>query len=246
MRFGFGLDMRARTFPAAAVPSIASLYGTGLGQVPLHLDPANAVMSGADVVSIPNSGGAGAALNSTANTTGITSSDNLLTFPDGNTTRWLNLPGTFNAIGMRLFFVARFAAMGTFQTLAGRSSGTGSGARTNIRLTNTSNGFLLQRWDGTIFDGPMVNTSAVGTVLHLFEVEMLAGGMSVWMDGQTASVALPTWPDFMIGRIFHGHSTPCFSGDAGDVVTLAVDGNQASQIATIRNALAAKHGLTLA
>lgn len=233
-----GLRNARRTAPAPA--TIASFYGVGLGQVPMHLDPAAAVMSGADVVSVPNSGGAGALFNATkAGTGSITRDGNLLQI--GAAGPYFGLATAADVYGTRVFFVASLnIAIANFPRFLGSVT-----HNTLARMDDDTGQFLFQR-DG--ISRPFTGV-APGTALHLFEIAMEAGVASLWVDRtQVGSAAVP-WTDFRADRLLAANTDlNTFVGAVGDLVSLIVDGtgNQAAQIATIRNVLAAKHGITLA
>lgn len=235
MRLGFGLGMAQRT-TAAPAPTLADLYGTGLGQVPLHLAPEDAVLDGSDfVASLPNRAGNNSA---TASTTGITRSGNLLTTPGGP---FLSLAGAVNLFGSRLFLVAALApaAVGTGVRLAGRNA---SGSdRTEIHLNAPNNGIGLRRWNGTVYEAFNVPLpAATGSAMHLIEIEITGGTARAWVDGETngSGVAVPAgWTDFLVDKVLAAQNAPAFSGQAGDICALLVDGNQAAEIATIRSAI---------
>lgn len=241
-----GLSNARRVAPAPA-PTLSAYYGTGMGQVPLHLNPSDAVMSGADVASIPNSGGAGAAFNATATTTGITRSGNLLTVP--STSVWLNLANAADLVGTRMFFVAALAAGLTGAiNFTGRSEASVDGGRANIRWDITNSRFQLQRYNGTAFDSALLPGSGpLGAALHLIELEVAGGTARLFVDGVALGTAAVAWPNLLSDRIFAGHSAPFFTGQAGDVLSVITDGTPArdATMLAVRQIIAAKHGIAI-
>lgn len=238
MRLGFGLGLTARVAAGAAAPTIASLYGTGLGQVPLHLNPATAVLDGSNnVTGVPNSGGAAATFNAAVVGSGITRSGNLLTV--NAVTAAASLAAPADLVGARLFIVLQPASTANSYRLLGHP------ATTVIRLNPTE----LVFWSS---DGGITTTitgmSLIGA-LSLIEVEMVAGTVRAWKNAAligTQTRAQATFPLSNIGRGNVGGLE--YVGTMGDITSLIVDGsgNQSAQIAIIRQALAAKHGITLA
>lgn len=244
--FGIGGDAGA---PAAPDP-IAAFYGVGLGQVPLHLAPEDAILDGSgNVTTVANRGGAGAAFAATATATGITRSGNLLTVPATNV--WLNLANPADMVGTRLFIVAALAdGLTGAINFTGRSAASVDGGRTNIRWDITNSRFQLQRYNGTTFESAVLlpGSSPLGTALHLIEVEVAAGMARLFVDGVALGTAAAAWPNLLSDRIFAGHSAPYFTGQAGDVLSVVTDGTPArdATMLSIRQFLAAKHGITLA
>lgn len=235
-----------------ASATIADLYGTGMGQVPLHLDPMNAVMNGSVVQSLPNVGGAGAAFNATAGGVTITRTGLLLDLAVA--ADYLQLANPADLQGVRVFVVARRSTPGQAFFMGGTAAANG-GTAVNMRWTH------LTLADGATL-GSRVQLQPLGYAsggfprnvgnLVLYEFELLPTTWTVWTNGVVAEggpVAGTYGSALMdqIGRSDGGTSTPSFSGGLGDMVSLIVDGtgNQAAQIALIRQSLAAKYGLTL-
>lgn len=231
----------------AVAPSLSAYYGTGMGQVPMHLAPSAAVMNGADVVSIPNSGGAGAVFNATATGAGITRAGNLLTVPATNV--WLTLANPADLVGTRLFFVAALTdGLTGAINFTGRSEASVDGGRANIRWDITNSRFQLQRYNGTAFDSALLPGSGpLGAALHLIELEVAGGTARLFVDGVALGTAAVAWPNLLSDRIFAGHSVPFFTGQAGDVLSVITDGTPArdATMLSIRQFLATKHGITI-
>ena len=250
MRIGIGLGLTGlRGVPA---DPFADLYGTGMGQMPMMLDPLDAVLDGSgNVVSIANKGGAGAAFNATTSATGMTRTGNLLSTPGGV---WLSLANPADMIGVRLFIVAALdpAAVGTAVKLAGRSAGTATGQRSEVHLSPSNTSLALRRWDGGAFinAASVVLPSATGSTLRLIEVEFAGGSIRSWMDGVGgAAVTAPAdWPDLLVDRLLAGYGAPTFSGQAGVVASVITDGTPArdATMLAVRQTLAARYGIALA
>lgn len=249
MRFGFGLgltDGRA----VAGGPTLASYYGTGLGQIPLHLAPEDAVLDGnGNVVSFPNSGGAGAAFNGTPTNITITRSGNLLTV-SGASTGTLILANAADLVGAHLFIVAALAP-GIERTrtvdFAGRSAGAASGDRAALNLT--AGGQLnAPRWDGTAWISHTGNVITLGAGLRLIEIAIAGGQVLFWLDGVAVGSRPFGYADFLLNRLLGTSSSNGFLGQVGDILSMITDGSAAmgTRAAEIRAILGAKHGITLA
>lgn len=254
MRFGFGLELTdiRRTPPA---PSLAAYYGTGLGQVSLHLAPEDAVLDASgNVLSVPNKGGAGAAFAATASGIGVKLAGNRLSLPNDGSRRFLQLAQPANFLGVRMFAVVAFdpaPSSSPFVGIAGRVGNTEPGNRTVIRTSGDGRNMALTRWSGSADDSVFVTgTLHPGTALRLVEIEIAGGFVRSWLDGapNSASVTVhPGWADFLVDRIFSGSVTGTVTGQAGDVVSMVTDGSAAMDVraAEIRSIIAAKHGITL-
>ena len=233
----------------APVPDpFAAYYGTGVEQIPLHLLPEDSVLDGdGNVVSIANRGGAGAAFNATASTTGITRTGVRLVVP--TTGVYLGLANPADLVGTRLFMVTALDASATgLINFAGRFGAEAAGERSNIRWDIANNRFMIQRRNASAaWDNLSLNGSVLGTTLHLIEIELAASNGRLWIDGALQSSMTNTWPDLRVDRIFGGTLAPFFTGTAGDILSVVTDGTAGrdSTMLTVRQAIAAKHGIAL-
>lgn len=239
------------------VDPLAALYGTGVGQVPLHLIPENAVLDGSgNVTSVSNQGGAGSAFAVTANTTGITLSGARFNVPSANV--HLLLPALINMVGSRLFMLVQPAApvptSGT-TSFAGRAGSTGvDDNRNTLRYDWTNKRFQAQRysWDGT---SGSTNTTAISSNTEiilsnkesLIELEFSGEAFRSWIDGAFTGQAAFSQTSFSVDRFFSGQTSPFFTGLAGDILLFKTDGSSAmaTHITTIRNMYVRKYGLIL-
>lgn len=231
---------------AAPTPDpLAAYYGTGLGQIPLRLDPLDAVMSGTvNVASIPNKGGAGAAFNATSNgTTPITRSGGLLNFT-ATAQAQMAMPADF--FDVRLFAVVqRPSQPSSFSTvLRSATSGEGNG---DFRLDEDGAAHLRYRVykrQNAANAYVTTNYTPIRTDLHLIEFEMLSSGAAYCaVSGAPITIAaqgvLPPLPL----QIFGG---ALFS--MGEAISVITNGTAAANpaIAAVRAHLATKYGITAA
>lgn len=232
-------------FGGAAAAPFAAYYGTGLGQIPLHLDPARAVVSGGVVTSIPNAGGAGAAFNATPSGSVTISGGRLVAT---STSDYLSLANLADLVGTRFFIVARMTNdESTSVTFAGRSDGALANQRVNLRWQ--TNGMAYSIWDGAAFQTPVVSntTDRLGAATRLIEVG-IAGNIRFWIDGVLKDTDANPFSQFLINRLLGGHNPPFFTGQVADILSMITDGSAAmdARAVQIRQLLAAKHGLTVA
>lgn len=234
---------RAMAGGASSPPAdpLAALYGVGMGQIPLHLAPEDAVLDGGgNVLTVPNRGGAGAAFGATSTGTGMTRANGRLQIP---AEVWLTLANHADIVGTRFFFVAALPAGMANDAVRFL----GNTAVNLARIRALAGEVLFQR------NGVNLTLAGVspGSALHLFEIEIISGGTSrLFVDGaQASSAATPaTFTDFLVNRVFAGPSVPSFTGQAGDVLSVITDGTLARDptMLTVRQTLAAKHGVALA
>lgn len=222
---------------------LGAYYGVGLGQIPLRLDPLDVVMDGANVASIPNLGGAGAAFDATSNgTTPITRSNGLLNFTATAQAR-LAMPADF--FGVRLFAVVqRPSQPSSFSTvLRSATSGEGNG---DFRLDEDGSARLRYRAYKQQSSANVYATSAytpVRTDLHLVEFEMLSNGTAYCaVNGVSIAVTVqgisPPLPVQILGGALIS---------MGEAISVITDGSSTVNptIDAVRNHLAAKYGITI-
>lgn len=240
------------TKPAAApAVTIASLYGVGLGQIPMHIAPEHALVNtSGNVVTATNMGGAEERFDCTKQGSGVIPITNGKFYPPVGGTGYLQPANAADLIGTRLFMVAGVdqASVGNLN-IAGRSNGSTDGVRTNIQWIRASNLLRLLRWNGASWESRDLNLGEViGPDLRLIEIEVAPGGkIRAWLDGTLRGEAANVWPNFLIGRIFGGYNSPFLAGPATDILSFITDGSAAMDetAAIIRRELAAKNGLTL-
>lgn len=222
---------------------IVALYGTGLGKIPLHLRPEDAVLDGGgNVVSVPNRGGAGAYADSIAVGT-IARTGGLL----GVNASYLALANPLDLIGVHAFLVVRATISGGNHGVLGRNAGGAAGERTHFQWQSSNSRFVADRWNGTTYPSSGFMAATLSANLALVELAMTPSAAVMTLDGVSISPASHTLPDFRIDRIGAGRTMASFVGQIGDVVSLISDGSpaMAAPIATIRQALASKYGIAL-
>ena len=239
MQFGFGLGLTHLRPASVNADPIAGLYGTGMGQIPMHHDPEAAVLDGnGNVTSIANRGGAGPLFNATASATGITRTGNLLNISGPET--HLLLAQKADMVGVRLFFVAR-----ADNTSNRYPRILGSMTPQNLARPDMENGgFLFQRAGSNTFLG---GSQPIGLALRLYEVEIAGGVAKTFIDGVPQGQAPCAWADFTVDMIGAAFSVVGFTGGLGDPLSVVTDGTAARDgtMLDVRRALAAKHGITV-
>ena len=215
---------------------IVALYGTGMGQIPLHLAPEDAVTDGSgNVTMIANRGGAGAAFDLSVAGSGITKQSGLLNI--SSTTVLADLASPADMLGTRMFFVAQpLVSTASYRYFGSSNSAVrvGEGKLIVFRGPSTT---------GTISTGVPAITAPT-----LIEIETDGASVRAWFNGTSVGTASFAVSSFPIGRLARGNGTGAeFVGLMGDVLSVITDGSPAmdAPIATIRNALAAKYGITL-
>lgn len=232
--------MAGRRTPTPPDP-LPALYGTGLGQIPLHLAPEDAVLAGnGNVTGIANRGGAGAAFNATASATGISKSGALLNVTEAAARLALAVPA--DLVGVRTFMVVALSPTADpFSRLLGHPS------PANLVRVNASTGQLLAQRSG-VNNFLTAPATPPGTTLRLWEVEFAAGRVKVWMNGVLAHDGAHTFADFQASLIFaSGFDANGFTGTAGDIVSVITDGTPArdATMLTVRQSIAAEHGIPI-
>lgn len=230
-----------------AAPTIGDLYGTGLGQVPTDFNPSNAALSGAQVATLPNSGGAGAAFALTAQAgSDITVSGDYLDIDNTVVTSHLNAANLMDLMGTRLFMVENLSLVVDPVYIMGKSTS----PITNLRFRPTVGQVGLMRNNGTTNELVTLAWPSISSGLHLVEIELISGQARLFVDGaQTDVLTLPAgWTNYLINRIGRGQAGPGVSGLLGRQVVMITDGSSAydDHVALIRSELAAQYpGLSL-
>lgn len=202
--------------------TIASLYGTGAGQVPMHITSGLVNLGGGGATYAPTPAGAIVA--------------------DGD---WLDMDAAGNyaftaieLVGKRLFLALDNTNSKTAQWLWGGGTNTYGGI---IGSTYPNDGFRVVS-SGTSRENKTGLGAGIGQ--YLLEVQFLADRVGVWLDG-----VLRFW---LVGSSSHAISRigshvaadttgNGFDGRIGDAVVLVTDGTHLDQIATIRAHYAAKY-----
>ena len=222
---------------------LSAYYGTGLGQIPFHLPPEDAVLDGTgNVVSLANRGGAGAAFNTRAGGAAITRTNNRLVLPTASA--WLDLANPADLNGTRLFFVGVDGAT-RWRNLASY------GTRT-IQFTRGATARKIRFSDGTSWWEPAGQYSAPPT-LALYELEKAAGRIKLFVNGALVvdSEIDPLVPEaYPLGRLFSTTvpNSDDWAGEVGDILSVVTTGSADLDglMLAIRRNLASKHGIVLA
>lgn len=238
MQFGFGLGLTHLRPASVNADPIAGFYGTGMGQIPLHLRAEDAVLDGGgNVTTVENRGGAGAMFNATATATGMTRTGKLLIVP---TTAYLSIANPADLVGVRMFFVAQAdAAMYRYARILGNTS-----PQNLTRVDKDTGQFLMQRAGVSV---SLAGTGPIGVSLRLYEIEIAGGQAKLIVDGVQLSQGACSFTDFTINMIGAAFDSVGFSGGLGDLISVITDGTAARDgtMMDVRRALAAKHGITL-
>ena len=239
MQFGFGLGLTHLRPASVNADPIAGLYGTGMGQIPLHLRAEDAALDGSgNVTGITNRGGAGPLFNATASATGMTRTGNLLMLPQ---TSYLTLQNPADLGGTRLFFVAKpDVAMDRYARILGNAN-----PQNLIRPDKETGQFMLQRAGVAVYLAG--SGSPIGTDPHLYEIEIAGGQAKLIVDGVQLSQVACAWTDFTVTMIGAAFSGAGYLGGLGDPLSVITDGTPSRDgtMLDVRRALAAKHGITL-
>lgn len=238
-----GLFIGGQKVWAAAAPDspLAPFYGTGPGQIILHLDPMRAVMSGVQVATIPNSGGAGAAMDATAEGA-ITRRGALLEIQAS----LLQTAAPVDLAQARLLMVIESDTPLNNRQYLGRNVGTGDGDRVGFNWQPGSARTLPQRWNGSTNTQIVVSGLTFGTDLTVVEMELSGGQFRCWINGVATAAVNSAWPDLIVDSFFGvNNPVPNFVGIAGDVLAVR-SGGDGDAIAAGRAYLFGKHGIAMA
>lgn len=252
MQFGFGLGLTHLRPASVNADPIAGLYGTGMGQIPLHLRAEDAVLDGGgNVTTVANRGGAGELFNAIAGGAPIKRTDKLLNI--AAVSAWLDLQYPADLDGTRLFMVARRqgTAWRVFASMEGGTQSDGDQANdrriqevitsgtSRIRLHPSGAGF----GDSATFPTP--------TGLTIYEIEKVGTALSVWINGSFVGVTNPpvVAGPFLLRRLLATQTggNDDWVGDVGDILSVVTDGTAARDgtMLDVRRAIATKHGITI-
>jgi hypothetical protein len=229
--------------------TISDMYGTGLGEIPIHFDPVFATKNASGfVTAVPNLGGAGAAYNTNKTGTGDITvlPGGAFSVPSGS--KYLNMASEIDLMGHRLFWVGKKnnTVAGNHKFI-GDNESTADGQRAQIDWYQNNDGFRLLRWNGTIMaQAPEMHTTALyAGELNLIEIEVLPSTINMWINGKFEGTYTFPWNDFQIQRIFAGFGNPGFAGNAGDILFFKTNGSATmnSRAEAIRNELIGKWGI---
>lgn len=230
-----------------SLPAIADLYGTSIGQVPTDYIPSNAILSGEQVASLANSGGAGSTFDTTAQAgSDITLSGDYLDIDNTSVNSYLNPANLMDLMGTRLFMVENLSLLVDPVYVMGKSTA----PTTNIRFRPQNDQIGLLRNNGTVNETVTLAWPGISSGLHLVEIEMIPEQARLFVDGALMDTqVLPVgWTDYLINRIGRGQANPGVTGLLGRQVVLITDGSSTydPQIAAIRAELAGEYpGLSL-
>lgn len=239
MRFGFGLGLTDRRPPIRPIATLARYYGTGLGQVPLHLAPEDAVLDASgNVTGIANKGGAGASFNAVVAGAGMRREGGMLNITSTALTADLTTP--VEVVGTRMFVIAHPAAAdGSYRYFGYLGS--------SLRIAPPQ--AIIHKGGSPAVTGTI--SSGVPTLPEpsLLEVQLLGGAFSLWVNGLFVGSAPFDVPSLLFSRIGRGNVAGAeYLGRLGDITSFITDGSPAmnARAAEIRRLLAAKHGIPLA
>lgn len=219
---------------------LATFYGTGAGQIPLHLSTAGTSPSGGPATAIANAGGAGSALDATVSGAAMLVDGPYLT--TGAAHGFPILPATVDLAAGRLIWVMQAVGLVNLARFLGH---TGSEIRANI----TAQGFTLQLWSNATGSGLTANPGTrvpAEDRAFLCEAEISGGAGRFFIDGSSLGTAPVEWASFPISRIGRGtgSATP-LEGGLGDVIFVNGGGAAAATIAAVRAAMSDRFGLGL-
>lgn len=223
----------------------SQMYGTGIGQIPLHLRPENVVLdANNNVTDVINQGGTGNYFNATIVGNPVTVSDGGLLI--SNAALRLNNPADMH--GVRVF-IALYRTVGQQPWFGGalaNANGAGSPV-VSIRFPHGNTGESYVSGLSAQLLGPIPRLTGAWALIE-WEIQsnqtrLVFNGTEVTPVSGIASPRLIT----DIGRHPNGTSTPHWGGRIGDIVFLNTDGSaEMDSISTvIRNNMANKYGITL-
>ncbi len=229
-----------------AAPRIADHYGTGPGQIAIHLNSDAATLDGAGrVTAIANQGGAGPVFNAVVSGSAIPVAGALLQM--SASTGFPVLANPADLLGVRLMWVSTVSAVNATRYFGSVDRGPG-GADYEIRTNMVGSTWTMQLWDNEGGTGSSVTlTPRVERPagIHLLELDFAASGtVTLYQDGVAISTANATgaFSVFPLDRIGQGTSTAnMFEGQMGDVLGVILGGTAGDTIATARAWLAARY-----
>lgn len=230
------LARRRRGPPNPLLP----FYGTGAGQIPLHLSAAAISPPGGPAVSLMNRGGAGAALDAP-----VSGSAMVLAAPflvTGAAHGFPILADLVDLFAGRLIWVISTVGAVNLTRFMGHTG-------TEIRANITAEGIRLQLWSNATGTGVTVNPG--GRVpsedrAYLCEVDVSGGSGRFFMDGVSLGTAPVAWATFPIGRIGRGTGSAApLEGGMGDVLFVNHGGAFDAAVAAVRAYLNERFSLGL-
>lgn len=201
------------------VEPISAMYGTQAGQVPMRLQSSQAVMSGENVQSVPNAGGAGAAFDLIAGTAAITRTadgkamdltpEEWLRFSNAPTNSYPDLMNT------TIFIVAAVTLGGVDQYFMGNGN-----PQANVWLVSTGAQMRFSRRNPTTnsVETVIVNLSpAVSDGIRTYEIEFTPGTpaangqtsggvINVRVNGELRGSAPHPYPEFRVWNFSAGQN----------------------------------------
>ncbi len=229
-----------------AAPRIADHYGTGPGQIAIHLNSDAATLDGAGrVTAIANQGGAGPVFNAVVSGAPIPVAGALLQM--AASTGFPVLANPADLLGVRLMWVSTVSTVNATRYFGSVDHGP-AGADYEIRTNMVGSTWTMQLWDNEGGTGSSVTLTprvAIPGGIHLLELNFAASGnVTLYQDGVAISAANASgaFSAFFLDRIGQGTSTAnMFEGQMGDVLGVILGGAADDTIATARAWLAARY-----
>lgn len=219
---------------------LVAFYGTGAGEISLHLSTAGVSPAGGPATAIANAGGAGSDLDAAVSGAAMALDGPWLT--TGAAMGFPVLAAPVDLFSGRLLWVMSAVGAVNLTRFMGH---TGSEIRANI----TAGGVTLQLWSNETGSGVTVNPGGRVTAedrVYLCEVEISGGSARFFMDGTALGTAAVAWSEFPISRIGRGTGTATpLEGGMGDVIFINSGGGFDTALAAVRSYLDGRFELGL-
>ncbi len=198
---------------------LAPFYGTGEGQVPLHISTAGVTPPGGPATAVVNAGGAGAALDAVVSGAAMVVDGAFLT--TGAASGFPILAAPVDLFAGRLIWVMNQVGLVNLARFMGH---TGAEIRANL----TEQGLTLQLWSDATGSGVTVNPGTrvpAGDGPLLCEVGISGTTGRFFIDGASLGTAPVAWETFPISRIGRGtgSATPVEGGATVAAVRAAMN-----------------------
>ncbi|WP_139291341.1 hypothetical protein [Paracoccus sp. SM22M-07] len=244
MRFGwrtFGSvwgGLMGSVAPPPTPATIAEMYGIGPGQVPLRAKVSTAVMSGENIVRVPNAGGAGSAFDMIAGTSAITITDGAADLMPDEYFRFGTSAATPpDLMDTTVFMRAKLRSVAVDQYFFGQGS-----PQTDIYLKAGGAQMVFNRRSEVTnqFETVTIPLSpAVEAVERSYEISVdPAGPITVVVEGQLRGTGThPGWPSLRVWNFASGRNPVNANGLNAlvkDVLSLRRGGNHDANRAVIR------------
>lgn len=230
------------------VPPISTFYGTGEGDVPIHCPASAAIMSGANVLRLPNLGGVGTPFDMIAGTAAITKSGGAIDMTPEEYFRFSNVPSA-NApelLDTTTFIVADMRGSALDQFMLGIGS-----PQTDVYLKAGGAQMIFTRRSELTnnFETVTVNLNPVVSLgKRLYEISVARTGLiSVTVNNQfRGSANHPSWPTLKAWNFASGRNPVNANGLNAllyDVISLVHGEGHDEARGFIRKRLNAEHNL---